>query len=201
MFDQANGFTQTRKLSTKAGTCRAASVGGLQLTHEETFRYQIWLRAHHATSGTTKMMKKKFFNVLILCTIMVCLVMLLGNSQSRFLVYRMKPSNVNENLILSRTAKPGADTFWKLQSEHPKAEEEKDKEPTPLKQTLGPCPDIPPNLVGPLYVDCDQKRTWDYVKNEVSSLLQEGGRYKPSQCISKHKVGEWMQRWIGGWTK
>lgn len=138
------------------------------------------------------MMKKQLYNVLALCTffIMVCLVMLLGYSQSSTLTYLTRPHDVNENQTLSGIAKQRVDQFWRLQSKDTKANEEKNEEPAPLNKTLGPCPDTPPNLFGSLHVEFDYKRSWDEVRKEVSPLLQEGGRDKPPDCISKHKVGE-----------
>uniref|UniRef100_A0A3Q3VX29 Beta-1,4-galactosyltransferase n=1 Tax=Mola mola TaxID=94237 RepID=A0A3Q3VX29_MOLML len=129
----------------------------------------------------------QLYNVLALCTffIMVCLVMLLGYSQSSTLTYLTRPHDVNENQTLSGIAKQCVDQFWRLQSKHTKANEEKNEEPA---KTLGPCPDTPPNLFGSLHVEFDYKRSWDEVRKEVSPLLQEGGRYKPLDCFSKHKV-------------
>lgn len=53
---------------------------------------------------------------------------------------------------------------------------------------LGACPDTPPKLVGPIHVDFFIKRTLDEVRMELKGSLLEGGRYKPTECISKHKV-------------
>lgn len=51
----------------------------------------------------------------------------------------------------------------------------------------GGCPETPPGLVGPLLVEFS-KRTLEEVRVKVGSPLQEGGRYKPPDCISQHKV-------------
>ncbi|KAM9713160.1 beta-1,4-galactosyltransferase 1-like [Menidia menidia] len=53
---------------------------------------------------------------------------------------------------------------------------------------MEPCPETPPNLVGPLHVDFDSERSLDQIRKEVGHFLQEGGRYKPQECISKQKV-------------
>uniref|UniRef100_A0A3Q4AP37 Galactosyltransferase N-terminal domain-containing protein n=1 Tax=Mola mola TaxID=94237 RepID=A0A3Q4AP37_MOLML len=116
---------------------------------------------------------------------LVSAFMLLGYSQSSTLTYLTRPHDVNENQTLSGIAKQCVDQFWRLQSKHTKANEEKNEEPA---KTLGPCPDTPPNLFGSLHVEFDYKRSWDEVRKEVSPLLQEGGRYKPLDCFSKHKV-------------
>lgn len=53
--------------------------------------------------------------------------------------------------------------------------------------SLGPCPANPPGLVGPLRVEFNVKRTLEDVRNEVSPL-ELGGRYRPPDCVSSHKV-------------
>uniref|UniRef100_A0A667YR19 Beta-1,4-galactosyltransferase n=1 Tax=Myripristis murdjan TaxID=586833 RepID=A0A667YR19_9TELE len=57
-----------------------------------------------------------------------------------------------------------------------------------LSKSLQPCPDVPPKLVGPLFITFDQHRTMDGVKKDVGSSLQEGGRFKPPNCLSLQKV-------------
>ncbi|XP_023181985.1 beta-1,4-galactosyltransferase 2-like isoform X2 [Xiphophorus maculatus] len=53
---------------------------------------------------------------------------------------------------------------------------------------LGPCPDVPPNLLGSLYVEFRTNRTLQDVRNLVGPFLQQGGRYRPSSCVAKQKV-------------
>lgn len=65
---------------------------------------------------------------------------------------------------------------------------------TPVHTTVGPCPETPPGLVGPLRVEFDFNRTWDNVREEITHSLQKGGRYKPPDCISKHKVRNFNKR-------
>lgn len=60
----------------------------------------------------------------------------------------------------------------------------------PGEETLGACPPTPPNLVGPLLVEFSSKRILEKVREDVGPPLQEGGRYKPSDCVSQHKVSE-----------
>lgn len=62
--------------------------------------------------------------------------------------------------------------------------------PSAVNIPLGPCPDNPPDLVGPLLIEFDFRRTWEYVRKEVSPSLQKGGRFKPKDCVAKQKVGE-----------
>lgn len=60
----------------------------------------------------------------------------------------------------------------------------------PKNETLGPCLENPPKLVGPLWVGFNFKLTMDDVKREVGGELREGGRHKPPDCIALQKVGE-----------
>lgn len=59
-------------------------------------------------------------------------------------------------------------------------------------KTLEPCPDDPPNLIGPFLVEFNVNRSWNEVRRKISSPLQDGGRHKPPNCVSKHKVREWI---------
>ncbi|XP_061877990.1 beta-1,4-galactosyltransferase 1-like [Entelurus aequoreus] len=56
-------------------------------------------------------------------------------------------------------------------------------------KTLRTCPDTPPNLVGPLYVAFNSHLVLEQVWRVVGSpALHIGGRYKPLDCTSQHKV-------------
>lgn len=66
--------------------------------------------------------------------------------------------------------------------------------PSDVSLTLGPCPDNPPDLIGPLLVEFDFGRTWEHVRKEVSPFLQKGGRFKPQDCVAKQKVGELLEK-------
>ncbi|TWW53804.1 Beta-1,4-galactosyltransferase 1 [Takifugu flavidus] len=61
------------------------------------------------------------------------------------------------------------------------------QEPAPM-DTLDPCPDHPQNLIGPFSVDFSHSWTWNEVRRKISTPLQDGGRHKPADCVSKHKV-------------
>lgn len=80
--------------------------------------------------------------------------------------------------------------LWTLETKTPEAAQVEIQAPPATNKTLELCPDIPPDLVGPLHVDFDFKRTLDDVRQEFQSSLQKGGRFKPSECISRHKVCE-----------
>ncbi|XP_049422041.1 beta-1,4-galactosyltransferase 1-like [Epinephelus fuscoguttatus] len=55
-------------------------------------------------------------------------------------------------------------------------------------KTLVPCPDTPPNLLGPVHVEFNSTRTLDEVREEVGSPLRLGGWHKPPDCIAQQKV-------------
>ncbi|XP_011606160.2 beta-1,4-galactosyltransferase 1-like [Takifugu rubripes] len=83
------------------------------------------------------------------------------------------------------------DQFWDINSKFqkaPESSEEKTAKPVHRSTTLGPCPDTPPNLVGPLRVEFHLSHTWNTVRKEVTVPLQDGGRYMPRECLSEHKV-------------
>ncbi|XP_026148171.1 beta-1,4-galactosyltransferase 2-like [Mastacembelus armatus] len=73
---------------------------------------------------------------------------------------------------------------------HGKTETLKDRlqKPAPAERILEPCPDTPPNLVGPLRVEFNNGLSLDQVRKENSNFLQKGGRYKPPDCKSQQKV-------------
>lgn len=132
-------------------------------------------------------MLKKLFHVLALFAFLslACYVLLLFYSKSS--TFDIKPYDVgNGNISFSsvKTVQP----VLEIKTEVPKISKGEFQTQAPTKKTLGPCPDTPPNLVGPLHVEFDKKRTLDEVRNTVSFGLQEGGRYKPPDCVARQKV-------------
>uniref|UniRef100_A0A3B5LC26 Beta-1,4-galactosyltransferase n=1 Tax=Xiphophorus couchianus TaxID=32473 RepID=A0A3B5LC26_9TELE len=90
-----------------------------------------------------------------------------------------------------RFAVNGDQTYsWKLQDNLKWIEvsHKTTRMPRSPNKTLDLCPEMPPRLEGPLKVEFNTKRTLESVKAEASYSLQMGGRYKPSDCISRHKV-------------
>lgn len=57
-----------------------------------------------------------------------------------------------------------------------------------INRILDPCPNDSPHLTGPFTVEFSHTRTWNEVRTKISAPLQDGGRYKPSNCVSKQKV-------------
>ena len=49
------------------------------------------------------------------------------------------------------------------------------------------CPMIPPNLHGAVKVQTDEIPSMEEME-KTYSFLKDGGRYKPSQCIARHRV-------------
>ncbi|XP_034427923.1 beta-1,4-galactosyltransferase 1-like [Hippoglossus hippoglossus] len=76
----------------------------------------------------------------------------------------------------------------KMRTPAPSVPREEEEEGTTPAHSTQPCPDNPPDLVGPLAVEFSHKLTLDEVRRKVSSPLREGGRYHPPDCVSKHKV-------------
>ena len=108
------------------------------------------------------------------------LVLLLSYSKDSTLLFFTNPYLVaNEK-----------DTFSCLINEQAQLKKRRETQmPTTTSKTLGRCPDTPPNLLGPIHVEFDSNRTLDEVRKEVSPLLQDGGLYKPPDCIAQQKVG------------
>lgn len=112
-----------------------------------------------------------------------CYVVLLRYSKNPTGIVLTKPNVVKDgNNSFIWTLKEDVKEVTEMKTEAPKAPK------APTNKTLGPCPDTSPHLVGPLRVEFNFKRTLDEVRKGVSDLVQDGGRYKPPDCISRHKV-------------
>lgn len=138
--------------------------------------------AHRSASGVETMLKL-FHYILALCavfTTVAVIVLLLYNNKNSSFTYLMKTDELaNGRNALSTIIRNYSDQFLRDQPEAQKARVD--------KQGLEPCPDTPPNLLGPFHVDFHHNRAWDEVRKKVSALV-EGGRHKPTECISSHKV-------------
>lgn len=137
-------------------------------------------------------MLRRIYNILALCAIftLACCVLLLSYSKSdsiSYLSYERKDALFN-------IARNRAEQFWKELPEALKGVRRTTWRTAAVQTTLGPCPDTPPKLVGPLRVEFDYKRTWDEVRAEAGPDLRKGGRYKPPDCVSQHKVGKFNKR-------
>ncbi|XP_038581999.1 beta-1,4-galactosyltransferase 1-like [Micropterus salmoides] len=121
-------------------------------------------------------MLQKIFNILALFAFLslACFVVFVFNHKNSTFTFFTKPSNEND--------------FWDKKTEARNGSPNKTITLPSTTKILGPCPDTPPNLVGPLHVEFNYKRTLDEVREVISVPLQEGGRYKPPDCIAKQKV-------------
>ncbi|KAM7390634.1 hypothetical protein PAMA_008698 [Pampus argenteus] len=136
-------------------------------------------------------MLRKLFNFLALFVFLslACLVVLLFYSKYTSLAFLTEPyGKGNENVLFSSMIKKHFEELWKMKSGEPEANQETTVIPVTTKKMLVPCPENPPDLVGPLKVEFNFKRTMDEVKQEIGARLQDGGRYTPPDCISRHKV-------------
>uniref|UniRef100_A0A0F8AR16 Beta-1,4-galactosyltransferase 1 n=1 Tax=Larimichthys crocea TaxID=215358 RepID=A0A0F8AR16_LARCR len=132
-------------------------------------------------------MKKKLFYTLSLFTLLSVAGFLLFlhfsnySSVTLLTVYHA----ANENISLSSMIQKHG-LIWKW-TDTTNARQEKTQMPSNTSKSLGPCPDTPPGLKGPLNVDFNYKLTLDKVRKNISSPLKEGGRYKPLDCIARQK--------------
>lgn len=135
-----------------------------------------------STELNIKDMQKRTPSVLVLFALltMTCLAVFLFRSEYTALQFLPMPFVVKRNL-----------SFFGKMMEHvgttPPPDVSQKTIATSVKP-LEPCPDTPPALFGPLLVEFETKRTLQDVRNDVGSLLQQGGRYKPPNCIAKQKV-------------
>ncbi|XP_070842396.1 beta-1,4-galactosyltransferase 1-like [Chaetodon trifascialis] len=132
-------------------------------------------------------MLKKLFSVLALFVLLslVCFAVVLLYSKNSISPLSVKPHVGNGNDTLSWITIQQVQELWGKKPEVLEVSQEKTQTST---FTNKPCPDTPPKLFGPLRVEFNVERTLDEVTNDISSPLQVGGRYKPTDCISQHKV-------------
>uniref|UniRef100_A0A3P8RW04 Beta-1,4-galactosyltransferase n=1 Tax=Amphiprion percula TaxID=161767 RepID=A0A3P8RW04_AMPPE len=130
---------------------------------------------------TAKMIRKLFcFLVALILLRLVFLAKVFINSKDSFLT-----STAIQYLLAN-----GNYTFsWRVkETEDRKVSQGTTHMPASMNKTLGPCTDPPPNLVGPLRVEFNLSLTLEEVRKEISRPLQEGGRYKPPDCVAIQKV-------------
>lgn len=131
-------------------------------------------------------MFKKIFKILALFAFLsvACFVAHLFYSKDSAVTFFTKPYYMaNGNNVLPQWLKG----LVPLETTAPTASQKETQMPPTESKTLGPCPDTPPNLVGPIHVEFNSERNLDEVRKELSSL-REGGWYKPPDCIAQQKV-------------
>lgn len=149
----------------------------------------------HCPAPAVATMQKKFYTIALWAVVSIlCVVLLLhyNNNNSSLTYFIGRDYLADKKEELSGTVK-NMDQFYCIKSEFqnsPKVFELKMAKPVYRRTTLGPCPDNPSSLVGPLKVDFHLRRTWSDIRKEVGAPLQDGGRYMPRGCFSKYKVDE-----------
>lgn len=140
-------------------------------------------------------MLKVFSYILVLCALlsMVTVVGLLFYNKSNYFADLPK-AYILENATRSvfKSMKEELDGLLEKQSQDLIAGKQAEEQAT--SPTLEPCPDDPPDLIGPFSVDFDHTRTWNEVRRKISAPLQDGGRHKPTDCVSKHKVTTFLEQ-------
>lgn len=148
------------------------------------------LSVEHSTLTARNMLKKLFSFVAIFAVLsLVCFaVFLFYNNHASF------SFPTSQHLVESKNG-----TFWRLKQQVKQlwgkvdvrnVTQEVREKTNPTTKALERCPDTPPNLVGPLLVEFNVERTMETLREmATSSLIQQGGRYKPEECIAQQKVG------------
>lgn len=134
-------------------------------------------------------MLKRLFHLLVVFAVisLACFVLVLFHNTNSFSFIVPKSK---ENRVFSWGAKRDVKQPWVEKIRAQKPSNDSERIPASVNRTLGPCPEAPPGLVGPLYVGFDFKKTLEDVRLLFNSSLQEGGRFKPKDCIANQKVGE-----------
>lgn len=148
----------------------------------------------HCQAPAVATMQKKFNTIALWVIVSIlCIVVLLHYHKNNSFSYSIGRDYFGDKKEeLSGTVK-NMDQFYCINSKFqnaPEFFEVKTAKPADRSTTLGPCPDKPSSLVGPLNVDFHLSWTWSDIRKEVSAPLQDGGRYMPRDCFSQHKVGE-----------
>ncbi|XP_027130197.1 beta-1,4-galactosyltransferase 1-like isoform X2 [Larimichthys crocea] len=134
------------------------------------------------------MMKKLFYTLFLFTLLSVAgFILFLHFSKYSSVTLLTVYHAANENISLSSMMQEHVGLIWKW-TDTTNARQEKTQMPPNTSKSLGPCPDTPPGLKGPLNVDFNYKLTLDEVRKNISSPLKKGGRYKPPDCIARQKV-------------
>lgn len=133
------------------------------------------------TASEVATMAKTFNNFLVLCAVVIVVtgIVFLFYKESVDLNYLSKTYLV-ENATVSKILKKRLDEL--LDERMQFFDDEK------TNTTLEFCPDDPPDLIGPFSVEFSPSRSWNEVRSKIRAPLQDGGRHKPKNCVSKHKV-------------
>lgn len=128
-------------------------------------------------------MVKTFSNFLVLCAVVIVVTGIV------FLFYKESVDlNYSSKIDLLGNATDSVSKFLKNRLDELLEERMQFFNDENTNATLEPCPDDPPNLIGPFSVEFSHNRSWNEVRRKISAPLQDGGRHKPNNCVSKHKV-------------
>lgn len=135
------------------------------------------------TAPEVATMVKTFNNFLVLCAVVIVVtgIVFLFYKETVDLNYLSRTDLVgNATDSVSKLFKKRLDELLEERIQFPNEER--------TNVSLEPCPDEPPNLIGPFSVEFNHNRSWNEVRSKISAPLQNGGRHKPNNCVSKHKV-------------
>lgn len=134
-------------------------------------------------------MLKAYSHILVLCALLsvtTVVVLLLHNKSSHFADLPRSYVSGNASSSISKSTKENLDRLLDEQIRDLIAGKQAGE--GAANTTLGPCPDESPDLIGPFSVEFGHPRTWNEVRRKISAPLRDGGRHKPTGCVSKHKV-------------
>lgn len=142
-------------------------------------------------------MLKALSHVLLLCallSVVTVVVLLFYNKSSQFAKLPRAEIRTNATSSVSKSIKEELDGLLDKQSQDLVAGILGGQQT--INMTLGPCPDDPPDLIGPFSVEFGHTRTWNEVRKKISAPIQDGGRHKPNGCVSKYKVTTSLEKWF-----
>lgn len=152
----------------------------------------------HDLAAEVATMLKTFSHILVLCallSVVTVVVLVFYNRSSHFAGVPRSDTVGNVTRSVFKSVKEELDGLLDMQSQDLIAGKQAGQQAA--NTTLEPCPDDPPDLIGPFSVEFGHTRTWNEVRKKISSPLQDGGRHKPTNCVSKHKVTTSLEHYFG----
>lgn len=131
-------------------------------------------------------LKKTCCIVVFVCALHLSVTLvyyLSGTEQQIIHLFFQSPTVANETPI-ART--PTVNNFL-LVTTQPDQKKNEVEEVRAKVVTFSPCPDNPPQLVGPLKIEFTQLITFEEIKDQNPNV-RTGGRFTPKECIALQKV-------------
>ncbi|XP_067893101.1 beta-1,4-galactosyltransferase 2 isoform X1 [Heterodontus francisci] len=129
--------------------------------------------------------------VLLLCLVhfLIMMIFYLDVYTQRFDIFsRFNNRNYSKMHQYFNISKPNGTSLTFLGGEdHFVSNRKLENNLTVTKKPLPMCPDVPQGLVGRLLIEFNSLMTMEKVQRE-NPEVQEGGKYKPSDCIAKQRV-------------